>query len=298
MDAFQIKQLAKREGLDIIENTVKLNDSGVDFIVGHAEDKHGAHWIIRVPRRQQSMRNAMQEKKALEIINRHATFAVPNWSIFSDDIIAYKTLSGVPAATIDVEKQGYVWSFDEANVPNEYYLSLGKALAELHSLPQQEFENIGVEKLSANNLRVSMKQRMERVKEKYPINPILWDRWQTWLAEDSLWPSHVGIIHGDLHPGHILINKNNSVTGFIDWTEIGIGDVSVDFLSHLLLFGKEGLTKLIDAYENVGGKAWPRMAKHIEELLTTSAITVAEYAEASGLEEMRETAKAMLANES
>mgnify|MGYP005749181687 CR=1 FL=1 len=295
MNAYHIKQLAKKEGLVIIENTLKLNNSGVDFIVGHAKDKNGDHWIIRVPRRKQSMRNAIQEKQALDILNRNASFQVPNWSIFSDDIIAYKALSGVPAATIDVEKQGYIWSFDEANVPNEYYHSLGKALAELHSLPQHEFESSRVEKLTAKNLRMSMKQRMDRVKEQYTINPKLWDRWQAWLAED-LWPSHVGVIHGDLHPGHILINKNNSVTGFIDWTEIGVGDVSVDFLSHLLLFGKEGLTKLIDAYENAGGKTWPGMTKHMEELLTTSAITVAEYAETSGLEEMRETAKQMLSN--
>lgn len=295
MNALHIKQLAEREGLDILENTLKLNNSGVDFIVGHAEDKNGDNWILRIPRRKQSMRNAMQEKKALDLINRYASFQVPNWSIFSDDIIAYKALSGVPAATIDLEKQGYVWSFDETKVPNEYYHSLGKALAELHSLPQQEFES--VERLSANNLRVSMKERMDRVKEQYAINPKLWDRWQAWLAEDSLWPNHIGINHGDLHPGHILVDKNNHVTGIIDWTEIAIGDVSVDFLSHLLLFGKDGLTKLIDAYENAGGKTWPGMAKHMEELLTTSAITVAEYADASGLEEMRETAKQMLANE-
>ena len=298
MNALHIKQLAKRDGLDILDNTLHLNDSGVDFLVGHAEDVNGENWILRIPRRQQSMRNATKEKIALDILNKYASFEAPYWSIFSDDIIAYKTLSGVPAATIDLEKQGYVWSFDETNVPNEYYHSLGKVLAELHSLPQQEFENIGIEKLAEKNLKESMKQRMNRVKEEYTINPKLWDRWQAWLDEDSLWPNHIGIKHGDLHPGHILVNKNNHVTGIIDWTEIGIGDVSVDFLSHLLLFGKDGLTKLINAYENAGGNTWPGMAKHIEELLTASAITVAEYADASGLEEMRETAKLMLANES
>ncbi|BBP88601.1 hypothetical protein BsIDN1_22190 [Bacillus safensis] len=53
----------------------------------------------------------------------------------------------------------------------------------------------------------------------------------------------------DLHPGHILIDENQCVTGVIDWSEVGVGDVSADFLSHQLLFGKEGLTKLIHAYE-------------------------------------------------
>lgn len=95
-----------------------------------------------------------------------------------------------------------------------------------------------------------------------------------------------------------MINKNNHVTGLIDWTEVGIGDVSVDFLSHQLIFGQEGLEKLIEAYENAGGKTWPRMAEHIVELLSTSGITVAEYAQASGMKEMHEAAVQMLGSES
>jgi len=298
MNKLKVKQIANNKGIDVLEDTIKINDSGVDFLVAHAQVENGDKWILRIPRRPESMRHALQEKKALDIIRKYTSFQVPNWSIFSEDLIAYKQLSGIPAATIDIEKQGYVWSFDETNVPSEYYYSLGKTLANLHSLPQAEFENIGVEILGASDLRASMKERMERVKEKYHVNPSLWDRWQAWLAEDSLWPSHIGVKHGDIHPGHILIDKNNHVTGIIDWTEVGIADVSADFMSHYLLFGKDGLKKLIDAYDNAGGKTWARMDEHIVELLTTSAITVAEYAQVSGMKDMHETAAHMLASES
>jgi len=143
-----------------------------------------------------------------------------------------------------------------------------------------------------------MKARMERVKEKYHVNPNLWDRWQAWLADDTLWPSHIGVKHGDIHPGHILIDNNNYVTGIIDWTEVGIADVSADFMAHYLLFGKGELKKLIDAYDNAGGKTWARMDEHIVELLTTSGITVAEYAQVSGMKDMHEIAAHMLASES
>ncbi|MET3505742.1 macrolide 2'-phosphotransferase [Halalkalibacter oceani] len=297
MNTLKLKQLAMNKGLDIVENSIKINESGVDFQVAYAKDQHDDKWILRIPRRPESMRHARQEKKALDIIHRHASFQVPDWSIFSEELIAYKQLSGLPAATIDVEQQNYVWSFDESNVPPAYYQSLGKVLADLHSLPHEQFKHIGVEILRASELRVSMKQRMERVKKQYKINPTLWDRWQAWLAEDSLWPPHVGVKHGDLHPGHILINKNYQVIGLIDWTEVGIADVSVDFMAHHLLFGSDGLTKLIDAYDNAGGKTWSRMFEHIVELLTTSGITVAEFAEISGLQEMHETAAHMLASE-
>lgn len=87
----------------------------------------------------------------MEIIKNHAGFQVPDWSIFTEDLIAYKQLSGVPAATIDIEQQGYIWSFNEKNAPSEYHISLGKVLANLHSLPQQEFNNIGIEILLLMN---------------------------------------------------------------------------------------------------------------------------------------------------
>lgn len=298
MNTLKLKQLANNNGLDILEDTIKMNESGVDFQVAHAKDLNGVKWILRIPRRPESMRNALQEKAALDIINKQASFQVPDWSIFSEDLIAYKQLSGVPAATVDVEQQSYVWSFDETNVPDEYYDSLGRTLANLHSLTHQEFKNIRAEFLGVHELRASMKQRMGRVKERYDINKNLWERWQAWLAEDSFWPFFIGVKHGDLHPGHILINQDNYVTGLIDWTEVGVADVSVDFMSHQLLFGKEGLTKLINAYDNAGGKTWARMDDHIIELLTTSAITVAEYAQATGMKDMHEAAARMLASES
>lgn len=297
MNKAELKQLAFDHGLDIMESSIKINETGVDFRVAHAEDSNGNEWILRAPRRLESMRNAQQEKEALDIINKQADFQVPYWSIFSEDLIAYQQLSGVPAATADIEEQKYVWSFDEKNIPDEYYESLGKTLAQLHSINPHKLKKTGIEVLSADELRATMEQRMNRVKEKYFVNEDLWGRWQSWLVEDSYWPPFTGVKHGDLHPGHIIIDKSNYVTGLIDWSEVGVGDVSVDFLAHQLIFGKEGLEKLIHAYSSAGGETWARMDEHIVELLTTNAITIAEYAETSGLKEMEEAAANMLANE-
>lgn len=297
MNSSKIKQLASSKGLEILEESVQLNESGVDFLVAHAKDTNHNQWILRLPRRPESMRSALIEKKSLELLKRYADFQVPDWIIFSDELIAYPQLEGIPAATVDAENQRYIWSFDETAIPPNFYRTLGETLANLHSLPQEEFIQLGIKSTPASELRVSMKQRMENVKALYDINPVLWERWQAWLAKDSYWPSFVGVRHGDVHPGHILIDQQHQVTGLIDWTEIAIGDVSADFLAHYLLFGKDGLDQLIEAYETAGGKTWPKMAEHVVELLTTSGITVAEYAQASGLEDMTEAAKQMLASE-
>ena len=297
MNTLEIKQLAEKNGLHIAEDAIKTNESGVDFLVAHAKDEVGVQWILRIPRRRESMRHARKEKAALEIIRYRVDFEVPVWSVFSEDMIAYKQLSGVPAAVIDMEKQDYVWNMTRQPVPSGYYETLGKALAELHAISPELMLPAGVEMAKSETLQQSMKRRMEYVKKHYEVNEKLWNRWQTWLLQDELWPSHAGVCHGDVHPGHILIDKTSRVTGLIDWTEVGIGDVSTDFLSHYLLFGQEGLAEIINAYAKAGGKTWPGIEKHIEELLTTSGITVAEYAEVSGLKEMHEAAVHMLSTE-
>lgn len=298
MNKLDIKKIAMNEGLHIVDETIKINESGVDFRVAHAEDINGDKWILRIPRKKESMRYAHQEKKALDLMKKQVRFQVPNWSVYSDELIAYKELDGIPTATTDMEKQAYVWTIDENNVPDEYYHSLGETLADLHSVATDEFRNAGIPIVDSSDMRTSMKERMNRVKEQFNVNRNLWDRWQVWLANDLLWPTQTGLKHGDLHPGHILIDRNNSVTGLIDWTEVGVDDVSIDFTAHYLIFGKEGLTKLIHAYDNAGGRTWSKMYEHIVELNAASPIVVAEYAQVSGIKEMYDMASQMLASDS
>lgn len=62
MNRLELKQLANHHGLEILENTFKINEQGVDFRVAHVEDLHGDQWILRMPRRPESMKHALQEK--------------------------------------------------------------------------------------------------------------------------------------------------------------------------------------------------------------------------------------------
>ncbi|EQB46603.1 hypothetical protein CGLO_14333 [Colletotrichum gloeosporioides Cg-14] len=43
-------------------------------------------------------------------MSKQVHFQVPQWSIFSESLIAYKQLEGVPAASIDVEKESKSFS--------------------------------------------------------------------------------------------------------------------------------------------------------------------------------------------
>lgn len=108
-------------------------------------------------------------------------------------------------------------------------------------------------------------------------------------------PKKTGLVHGDLHAGHILIDKETArVTGFIDWTEASVTDVANDFVPHYRTFGDEALEGLIYHYEKAGGYVWPKMKEHVIELNATYPIVIAEFALKSGLDEYKNMAKQVL----
>ncbi|MBD7938958.1 macrolide 2'-phosphotransferase [Cytobacillus sp. Sa5YUA1] len=294
MDKQEVKRLADKHGLIIDEEKIKINESGMDFLVAHVVDKKNNQWILRIPRREDSMTRSKQEHAVLEVLYKHTGIKAPHWKVFTNDCMAYKQLDGLPAGTIDHEIQNYVWSFDKESDLTRYHETLGATLAELHRTPISYVEDTGIKIFNSSQAKEEMSSRMNKVKEIYGVSDELWARWQKWLANDHLWPNHTGLLHGDVHPGHILVNKEKEVTGLIDWTEVAVGDVSIDFTSHYLIFGGEGLDVLISAYEKAGGRTWPFMKEHIIELVSAAAVGVAEFAQLSGLEEMEKMAKTML----
>lgn len=286
----EVIKLAKKHGMYIIEDTLVFNESGLDFQVVFATDVEGNDWVLRFPRREDVIPRTKPEKKALDLVNNYITFEAPNWSIYTDELIAYKKLNGVPAGTIDMEIQNYVWEIDEKNTPKCYHETLGKTLANLHKISKDKAAEAGLLVQTPEEARQSMKQRMDAVKDKFGVSEYLWNRWQSWVNNEDMWPKQVGFIHGDVHPGHILVDKDANVIGLIDWTEAKVTDVSNDFVAHYRIFGEIGLGLLIESYKEAGGYVWPKMKEHIIELTEAHPVFVAEFAIISDLDEYKKMA--------
>jgi len=298
VDEKEIKLIAENHDLDLAESTLEFENIGLDFQVVFAQDKQKQEWVLRIPRRSEVYQKAKAEKKLLDIVNKYlGTYQVPNWEIFSEDLIAYKKVSGSPVVTTNPKNGETEWVFDKDNPPKNFTQSLGEALALFHSIPAYEVEKADLVVHSAEELRKIMNSRMNKVKEAYEVDDKLWEKWQIWLEDESFWPEQTAFIHGDFYPGHVLLNTDNTVSGIIDWTEAKISDPASDFTAHYLLFGEKELENLVDSYQKAGGYTWPKMKEHIIELLSTQAITIAEFAESSGLEEYKEAARMMLKKE-
>ena len=290
----EVLELAHKNGLAINEGSIQFNESGLDFQVVLATDADGERWILRLPRREDVLPSVDKEKQMLELIAPLLNVDVPRWTICTDELIAYRTLSGVPAGTIDPEAKAYVWEIDLANVPNQFHESLAKGIVSLHQVSVEKVRAVGLPVKTAEEVRVEMKHRMDAVKEEFSVDQRLWERWQSWLHNDEIWMQETVLTHGELHAGHILINPQAQVTGFIDWTEASVTDPARDFVAHYRTFGQDALNKLISAYAEAGGHTWARMAEHVIELNATVAVDVAEFALRSGLDEYRQMAMQML----
>lgn len=291
----EVIEIAKNHGLALKEDTLVFNESGLDFLAVFAADQQDNEWVLRLPRREDVMPRTKVEKQALDLVNRYSTkFQAPNWSIYTDELIAYKKLDGIPAGTIDHEIQNYVWEIDINNVPRCFHETLGKVLTELHSIPKDKVVETDLVVQTPEEVRQSMRKRMDAVKAKFGVGESLWNRWQTWLNDNELWPEETGFIHGDIHAGHILIDKDANVTGLIDWTEAKIADISNDFVFHYKAFGEEGLEALIKCYKEAGGYCWHKMKEHIIELCAAYPVAIAEFALVSGVAEYEQMAKQVL----
>lgn len=294
----KVLDTAFKYDLELTADSLKFVDMGLDFQVVFAEDVLKQNWVLRLPRRKDVFEKIGLEKNVLDFIAASQnTFEVPFWEIFEEDLIAYQKLDDPPAVTTIADTGEENWLFKKDAVPENYIRSFGQSLASLHGISVDQARKTGMTVYTGKAIRSAMKSRMDKVNSNYQVNKKLWDKWMHWVENDKIWPEKTALIHGDLFPGHTLIDSDNQVTGIIDWTEAKVSDPANDFTAFYLLFGEDKLDELIGYYREAGGYTWPGMKTHIISLLDTQAITIAEFSESSGIEEYRKMAEKMLQEE-
>ncbi|TVX89669.1 macrolide 2'-phosphotransferase [Paenibacillus agilis] len=286
--------LAEKHGIHLRTEKVEINESGMDFLVAFATDTDGVKWVLRKPRRSDVLERADNEHRVLKLLKQHFPVAVPDWRIYTSELIAYPLLEGVPTAGVSLEVRNYEWNMDYEDLSPQFVDSLAQALAALHSIDHDVARAAGLRVKSPAEARETLAQHMERVKQEIGVSEELWDRWQKWMTDDSYWPPHSVLVHGDLHPPHIIIDEQQRVTGLLDWTEAEVANPGTDFVLYCAVFGEERLEELLTRYEEAGGRVWPRMKDHIVEQLTTYPVLLGLFALTSGDDEVMNMARAAL----
>jgi aminoglycoside phosphotransferase (APT) family kinase protein len=103
------------------------------------------------------------------------------------------------------------------------------------------------------------------------------ERWHRWIDDDSSWPDFVALVHGDLHPGHMLLGDDGALRAVLDWSEIRVTDPSIDFAMFYGAFGGAAFERLVAAFEAKGGRTWPALSRHAPERWAAFAPLLAEW---------------------
>ncbi|MFC7343639.1 macrolide 2'-phosphotransferase [Saccharopolyspora griseoalba] len=253
-----LRELAGRHGLRV--RVVDVDETGWDFRVGHAVDERGARWVLRVPRRAEVIARAEVERRLLEHLRPKLRVQLPEWEVFTSELIAYRRLPGEPLGPEHPETLEYQWWVD---APAEYFARLGEVIAELHRLDPAELAALGAPVNRVGDLRGELAGELRCAERELDVPRQPAGRWWAWLEDDRYWTSEVRFAHADLHPGHTLVDPAGRLLGVLDWTDAAIDDPAVDFLAVHNAFGLAGLDRLLAAYRDAGGAPRPRLREHV-----------------------------------
>jgi aminoglycoside phosphotransferase (APT) family kinase protein len=273
---------AARHGLVLHDPT--LDTMGLDFLAVHARDADGVRWIVRAPRRADVAAGALVEARVLAAVRGRLPADVPDWRIAAE-VIAYPRLPGTPVVTLDGGAP--TWNGVDPAAPAPAFLAqLAALIAALQRVPHDGLRTRTIAEERAEATRI-----VERSVALIDPPAEILARWRRWIADDTLWPDFVALSHGDLHPGHMLLDEHGTLTGILDWTEGRVGDPGIDLAMMLRCFGRPALEAIAGGLE----RSWPRAVEHAIERAATFPASAADWADRTGNADILAYAKSELA---
>lgn len=280
-------------GLALTPTRPEFDTMGLDFLVVHAVDAGGTPWIVRTPRRGEVSASMAIEERVLALVGPRLAVEVPDWRVYAPDIVAYPRISGIPAVTLGAD--GPTWNLDAKDPPTIFIEGFARMLAGLQAVAAEEARAAGVPVRTIAEVRASLVTAVEATREVLAPSEAVWNRWQRWLADETGWPDHVAMVHGDLHPGHMLLAEDGEFVGVLDWTEACVSDPAIDLALFYGCFGRAATERVLVPFVRAGGKIWPGMVEHAAERWAVSPATAAEWALRTGNEAVLEHARTHLA---
>lgn len=250
-------ELARAHGLDLQPLRDELDETGLDFVVAHARDAADNTWILRAPRRPEVYRASVHERRVLDQVRSALKPAVPDFVVHTPELIIYPRLEGTPA-------------MDRLPAGSEpdFVRSFAETVAALQRAPCT-----GIAERTIEAERRDLGAAMQATRAELAPPDALWARWQRWLEDDAAWPTHRALVHGDLHPGHLLLGPTGVIWGILDWTEAEVTDPSIDLAMFYGCYGLAAFDAMLDRFAAVGGLVTPTLRAHcIERWLAFPAL--------------------------
>ncbi|MDJ0595896.1 MAG: aminoglycoside phosphotransferase family protein [Pleurocapsa sp. MO_226.B13] len=239
IDTALVFDLLAKQHPDLINLPLQLLDFGWDNVIFRLGDR----LCVRLPRRQVAAKLIEHEQTWLPQIADRLTMPIPTPYRLGKPTANYpwrwSILPWVSGVTADREQ------------PNANQAKLlGSFLRSLHLPPPANAPANPVRGVPLKQRADIIEQRIQRLESKIdPIAKTIKNIWHRALDAPIDVPAKW--LHGDLHPGNILV-KDGAIAGIIDWGDITSGDIATDLASIWMLFpNRDARQQAIAEYTNI-----------------------------------------------
>ncbi|MFT4245035.1 MAG: phosphotransferase [Micrococcaceae bacterium] len=238
---FELAALASAAVPDMaLAGVQQIRDYDEDFDSALIMTTDGDRLVIRAPQLDEASTQLDTEYSSLQIFNNSLRASLP----FAVPSIAGRINgTGKGQATVYRYLPGQPQRISEGNVPDEYALSLGSAIAAIHNLNSELVESTGLTFYSAEDCRNRKTIELNRAVNTGRVPRGLVARWRKSLDDDQLWNFTPTVVHGQLNEENILV-ENNRVIAIQNWAELHVGDPAED-LAWILATNDKPLCKTV-----------------------------------------------------
>jgi aminoglycoside phosphotransferase (APT) family kinase protein len=247
-----IERFRKAGGPSVTTTQPDFDQSGLDFLVVHASDDHGQRWIVRAPRRDDVVVATIGEARVLALVARHLPVAVPRWQVHdasSDAVVGYVRLPGTPV--MELVDGAPRFAFDLQAPPATFINDFAHTLVGLQAIDVDEARAAGVT-VAGDHGRGELRRQLDETRAALAPSAKTWATWQAIVDDDTMWSGPLVLSHGDLHPGHWLIDEHAHLLGVLDWTEAKVSSPAVDVAMFFGCCGEAALQQLLARLEALG----------------------------------------------
>lgn len=212
----------------------------------------GRTLIVRAPADDATARELASEAIALRALTPGVRELL---GLRAPDLIGEAGLGDARALLTDL-LPGY--QIDAAHLPAGpgAAVSVGRALAALHSLPPSIVRSEGLPARSPEEVRAETADLIERAAATNHLPPLLVHRWRAVVDADEAWRFESTVTLGGAGAGSFLFEdteRGPAVTGLLDWHGLAVGDPAVDL--RWLSSAPDAADDVIDAYHDASHRA-------------------------------------------
>lgn len=248
IDAALVMEVIRENFPDLRPRHVHWIGEGYDSVAFEVSDE----WVFRFPKRDDVEQQLLVEMRLLPVLARDSPLRVPEYEFkgtptrrFPRHFGGYRKVPGVPAIEIDPD-----------SLPLDRLApSLARFLSWLHTFSTDQAAELGAARQSVDpGLAEARTEALEDIEYVTRTAPDLVVRdWVEFLSEapaaPAEWHRKDRLVHGDLAAEHILYDSAlRTLVGVIDWSEVSIGDPSVDLAGALHWGGDRLLDMVLSTY--------------------------------------------------